>query len=299
MGYDEGVPPAQPFSQQEISARPSLQHPSPLQKAGNGPTTSDWWFSGKDLFVMYRFFLPRHFLAFLSLAVTSALSENSFHTSSNYSWQIKSQNLVLLTQGLLPRRMQAQVTMAALVQNNLEDFCEQYFHEGWVDVEDISSTLAFCTLLMFTWWASFQQTIHLPHQTKISSPQRCAFRNELSAPSSHSYLSPEMYLNNKFDSDMPRFLHSWFVEVRVQCLTSAAMLEFCTWVSSLPCCMCHHRVPARPLCLPLDPPLHQQQILFTLTHNFRKQSQSWHPRSSHEPSHCQQRTGLGPLDEIE
>lgn len=127
----------------------------------------------------------------------------------------------------------------------------------------------------------------------------CLQEPELSAPSFHSDLSPEMYLNYKFGSDMPRFLNSWFVEVRVQCLTSAAMLEFCTWVSSLPCCMCHHRVPVRPLCLPLDSPLHQQQILFTLTHNFRKQSQSWHSRSSHEPSHCKQRTGLGPLDEIE
>lgn len=105
--------------------------------------------------------------------------------------------------------MKAQVTMVALVQNNLEDFCEQYFHEGWVDVEVISSTMAFCTLLMFSQCASFQQTKHLPHQTKkIQSTEMCLQEPELSTPSFHSDLSPEMYLNYKFGSDMPRFLNS-------------------------------------------------------------------------------------------
>lgn len=51
----------------------------------------------KNCLVMCRFFLPRNILAFPALAVASVLSKNSFHTSSSYSWQIKSQYLILFS----------------------------------------------------------------------------------------------------------------------------------------------------------------------------------------------------------
>lgn len=41
-----GVGSHRPFAQREGPARPSLQHPPPLGNIGNGPTTSNGWFSG-------------------------------------------------------------------------------------------------------------------------------------------------------------------------------------------------------------------------------------------------------------
>ena len=73
----------QPFAQQEGPASPSLQHPGEHRKQANNLKLMVFW--AKICSVIYQFFLSRNVSAFQAPAVTSMLSKNSFHTSSNHS----------------------------------------------------------------------------------------------------------------------------------------------------------------------------------------------------------------------